>query len=590
MQPGMNDLLVMVVQVLIPLLVVVLLRMLLVRTAHRLEPRLPQVLQTVVGGRLVPFLKRLILLIFFASLLAFAAYDVWILSSGGSLSEAVMRGFVAIAPEWWIEQATTFGKCIAVAVVAAIVLRPARTFLGWVEARGVEWHQRQKDASSIEIPVRLPFEREEEAARLALTFQRLRTLLTWSVRLVVVTLWLDLIGVPASIGEIVGGLARVYPFVGGIWAVMPVFSLGLEVSVGLLFRLVEPYGFTRYFEAVMNAALLVRRLLGTALILGLVGVALMQLERMQGVSGFLFKLMQVALTVLVARVLVELIEPLLREYFAELKHLSEAEKNRRRTLLPIFRGALQGITYLLMCLVILLQFGIDPLPIVAGAGVVGMALGLGARELISDIVAGFFMLIEDHFSVGDVISVNNVEGQVQAIYFRNIWIRQSSGALHIINNGNIRQLANYSRSNVSAVITARVPYDIDIKVLDAVVLDLETWAHVQLPEVVGPVRLQGVKDFAKGELEIEVMAECLPGQHKRVSFPLRTQLHTLLRRHLSAKAPSPEVITTRVEVSSSGGGHSPVDMAKVAQPNEISVSRAEAAEREGLWDWMKSLF
>lgn len=590
MQPGMNDLLVMVAQVLIPLLMVVLLRMLLVRTAHRLEPRLPQVLQTVVGGRLVPFLKRLILLIFFASLLAFAAYDVWVLSSGGSLSEAVMRGFVAIAPEWWIEQATTFGKCIAVAVVAAIVLRPARTFLGWVEARAVEWRQRQNDASSIEIPVRLPFEREEEAQRLALTFQRLRRLLTWSVRLLVVTLWLDLVGIPASVGEIVGGLARVYPFVGGIWAVMPVFSLGLEVSFGLLFRLVEPHGFTRYFEAVMNAAMLVRRLLGTALILGLVGVALMQLERMQGVSGFLLKLMQVALTVLVARVLVELIEPLLREYFAELKHLSEAEKNRRRTLLPIFRGALQGITYLLMCLVILLEFGIDPLPIVAGAGVVGMALGLGARELISDIVAGFFMLIEDHFSVGDVISVNNVEGQVQAIYFRNIWIRQSSGALHIINNGNIRQLANFSRSNVSAVITARVPYDIDIKALEAVVLDLETWAHVQLPEVVGPVRLQGVKDFAKGELEIEVMAECLPGQHKRVSFPLRTQLHTLLRRHLSAKAPSPEVIATRVEVSSSGGRHSPAEMAKVAQANEISVSRAETAEREGLWDWMKSLF
>lgn len=590
MQPGLSDLLVMGVQFLIPLLLWVLVRMLLVRTAHRLEPLLPEVLRAVVGGRLVPFLKRLILLLFFASLAVFAAYDVWVLSKGGSLTEAVMRWFSAVTPEWWIEQATILGKCLAVAVVAAIVLRPARTFLVWIEARSGEWLKRRKLLTSLDIPVRLAFEREEEPARLALTFQRTRTLLTWTVRLLVVTLWLDLVGAPASMGEIVGGLTRIYPFAGGIWAVRPVFSLGVEVLFGVLFGLIEPYGLTRYFEAVMNSALLVRRLLGTALSLAIVGLSLMQLERMQAVSGFLFKLMQVALTLLAARVLVELIEPLLREYFAELKHLSEAEKNRRRTLLPIFRGALQGITYLLMCLVILLQFGIDPLPIVAGAGVVGMALGLGARELISDIVAGFFMLIEDHFSVGDVISINNVEGQVQAIYFRNIWIRQSSGALHIINNGNIRQLANYSRSNVSAVITARVPYDIDIKVLDAVVLDLETWAHAQLPSVVGPVKLQGVKDFAKGELEIEVMAECLPGQHKRVMFPLRTQLHTLLRFHLSTKPVPKEAVTARVELLASGGGHSSADMVEAAQAADMSASRADTVAREGIWDWMKSFF
>jgi small conductance mechanosensitive channel len=525
---GVNDLLIIGVQCLVFLLLILGFRSLGLRLAHRFTAL---ILRDDGPARAVvsTFIKRASLVLIPLLIGAVLAFDLWVLSQGSSLLDFASDQLRRISAEQGTALAVVAGKGAALATLAVASNRVFRRVLSWLEHRALEQRRQDIPAPGVEIPIRTPEERAGELEAIALAFTRLRALVSRTVQLAVVVLLLELVGAPAALQVTTLTLARVYPFALLPFAVRPVFGLSAELLLHAMRGRLERRGAVRYFDALLPTAMLSRRLLELALLAAAAGLALLQLEATRWLAGMALVVIEILLTLLAARLLAELVEPLLRDHFSERSHLTELEKNRRRTLLPIFRGGLQAVTGLCAALLILIEVGIDPLPIVAGAGVVGMALGLGARELIGDLVAGFFMLVENHVAIGDYVVVNGVEGQVQAIHFRTLWIRQSSGALHILNNGEIRKLANYSRSEVLAYIQASVSYGTDMEALRGAVAQLEAWALEHLPEVVGPVRLRGVKEYGDSELEVEVTALCRPGQHDRMRFPLRTRLFEILR-------------------------------------------------------------
>ncbi len=122
-----------------------------------------------------------------------------------------------------------------------------------------------------------------------------------------------------------------------------------------------------------------------------------------------------------------------------------ASEKRLKTLQSILESLLNWVTYFIAVLIVLKQIGIDPMPILAGAGVVGVAVGLGSQSLVKDIISGFFVLLEDQFAVGDHVKINDVEGTVEDISLRIIKLRETNGSLRIFQNGNITSVANFSR-------------------------------------------------------------------------------------------------------------------------------------------------
>jgi moderate conductance mechanosensitive channel len=137
-------------------------------------------------------------------------------------------------------------------------------------------------------------------------------------------------------------------------------------------------------------------------------------------------------------------------------HLHSAREQRARTAAKLVRNLGRAILTIVAALMVLNQLGFNIGPLLASAGVVGLAISFGSQSLVRDFVTGFFLQLEHQFALGDVIRIGTTEGTVENITLRLVYLRDSSGALHIIPNGQITQVTNLTRS------WGRVAVDVDI--------------------------------------------------------------------------------------------------------------------------------
>ena len=121
------------------------------------------------------------------------------------------------------------------------------------------------------------------------------------------------------------------------------------------------------------------------------------------------------------------------------------QKERARTLGSILKSTLNGTVWVIASAMMLSEFGLNLGPIIASAGVIGVALGLGAQTIVRDILAGIFMLVEDQYGVGDEIDVLEVKGSVESVGLRITTVRSSDGTLWYIRNGEVLKIGNKSQ-------------------------------------------------------------------------------------------------------------------------------------------------
>ena len=124
----------------------------------------------------------------------------------------------------------------------------------------------------------------------------------------------------------------------------------------------------------------------------------------------------------------------------------ERQRERARTAGTVLRSALNGMIWLITLTMILSELGFNLGPLVASAGVIGVALGLGAQTLVRDVLAGMFMLVEDQYGVGDEIHVQDVEGKVEKVGLRITQVRDKKGVLWFLRNGEILVVGNKSKN------------------------------------------------------------------------------------------------------------------------------------------------
>jgi len=136
---------------------------------------------------------------------------------------------------------------------------------------------------------------------------------------------------------------------------------------------------------------------------------------------------------------------------------------RMATILPILRMTLQATIIVLAVLLALSQLGVNITPLLAGAGVLGLAIGFGAQTLVKDIVSGVFFLLDDAFRVGEYIDVGGTQGTVEKISVRSLQLRAVLGPIHIIPYGSMSQLTNMSRDWVTMKLRFTIPFDTDLE-------------------------------------------------------------------------------------------------------------------------------
>ena len=164
------------------------------------------------------------------------------------------------------------------------------------------------------------------------------------------------------------------------------------------------------------------------------------------------------------RVLIELAQVLLSEAFG--LHKGESARNQKgRTLVPLLHSTCQYVLYFGAGLVILERLNLETyvMPILAGAGILGLGVGLGAQSLVTDVVSGFFILFETQYLVGDHVQIGDAIGLVEAVSIRVTHVRDARGKLYIIPNGQIKGVINYSKGYINAVVDVKVPTGSDLE-------------------------------------------------------------------------------------------------------------------------------
>ena len=190
----------------------------------------------------------------------------------------------------------------------------------------------------------------------------------------------------------------------------------------------------------------------------------------------------------------------------------EAEK-RINTLTGIVLAAVRIASYTVFIIMLLSKFGIDIAPLLASAGILGLAVGFGAQELVRDYIAGFFMLLEDHIRTGDVAIINGTGGLVEKIELRTITLRDLNGVVHIFQNGKINTLSNMTKEWSAMVFDIGVAYKEDVdqvmQIMKQVADELQNDPYFG-PKIIEPIEIMGLDQFADSALIIKARLKTKP--------------------------------------------------------------------------------
>ena len=207
---------------------------------------------------------------------------------------------------------------------------------------------------------------------------------------------------------------------------------------------------------------------------------------------------------------------------------------RMATLLPMFKKILMITIMIMVALIILSSLGINIGPILAGAGVAGIALGFGAQALVKDIFSGVFFLIDDAFRVGEYIEMGDLRGTVESVSIRSLRVRHHRGALHTIPYGELKALTNYSRDWVIMKLEFRVPFDTDVKLFKKIVK--KVGANLQANEDYGhhliePLKSQGVRRMEEFNMVLGVKFMAVPGEQWTIRRDTYQQLRDEMEKN-----------------------------------------------------------
>lgn len=207
--------------------------------------------------------------------------------------------------------------------------------------------------------------------------------------------------------------------------------------------------------------------------------------------------------------------------FTRLQDKQNISLGRAHTLQKLMENIL---SYVLIFMLVASIFGIFNIPVaslIAGAGVVGLAIGFGAQGLVSDVVTGFFLLLEKQIDVNDYVTLGALDGVVESVGLRTTQIRGFDGTLHYIPNRDIKTVSNHSRGNMRALVDIKIAYDENID--QAIIVMQEACKQVAAnnPAIVDGPNVIGVQEIGASDIVLRVIAKTVNGEQWEVERQLR---------------------------------------------------------------------
>jgi small-conductance mechanosensitive channel len=251
--------------------------------------------------------------------------------------------------------------------------------------------------------------------------------------------------------------------------------------------------------------------------------------------------------------------------------------SRIGTLLILLRKFVISVLFVIVTLIVLSSLGINIGPLIAGAGVVGLAIGFGAQKLVQDIIAGIFFLIDDSFRVGDFIETSGTKGMVEHISLRSLRLRSPRGPVHTIPFGDMGTVTNNSRDYIITKLDFRVRYDTDVDKVRKIIkrINAVIQEHPEMgPNLLDKIKSQGVRELDDSAMIMRVKFKTIPGEQ----FVIRREVFRMIQEMFAQHGI--EFAHRNVTVYLPPGEEKNADAEKIAEAGAAAAAAAAAQEEE----------
>ncbi|KZM56261.1 MULTISPECIES: mechanosensitive ion channel family protein [Aeribacillus] len=219
---------------------------------------------------------------------------------------------------------------------------------------------------------------------------------------------------------------------------------------------------------------------------------------------------------------------IIHKMFEGLENRKEISTTRAKTLQTLVLNFFHYALFFIFIVTVFQVFGYNVTALLAGAGVVGLAIGFGAQGLVSDVVTGFFLLLEKQLDVGDYVTTGNYSGIVEAVGLRTTQIRGFDGTLHYVPNRQIVGLSNHSRGNMQALVDISISYNEDLNRVMSILQEACDQFAKETEEVVEGPDVLGVQNFGTSDVIIRIIAKTKNMEQWAVERKLRKRLKEVL--------------------------------------------------------------
>ena len=416
----------------------------------------------------------------------------------------ITAAFERLSMQFWQQAAIICVKMILAVVLAAYL---ARLFSKWVNS----WETKAKRYEQLKA-------NDESIIHFFQSFKRIIKTTLWFFVLIYAAKTISLPGVILTYLII---LMKIYliVFIGRL------LVDAATVVTGSVYGLSRKYwykdSYKEWYERLNKLLPLFRRCLEYVIYVWAASLAILQLAFVSKFASYGTIIVQIIGIFFIGRVIVEVVKLLVDKVMVSSEEESSDNTQQKKTLIPIIKSIISFLVYFIAFVLILRAMNINPMPFLAGAGLLGAVIGLGAQPIINDIVSGFFILFEQIILVGDFVEIGSARGTVELIEIRTTRIRNPDGQLHIIRNGDINQVVNYSIKYSHAVIEVGVAYESNLDHVFRVLDEVGRQMKDSDPHVLEPLLVRGLKNFGESELLIRTRTKVKPGYHRDVSFKLR---------------------------------------------------------------------
>lgn len=436
--------------------------------------------------------------------LAILGYNGWLIARGIHVPTHTAATLAAIGADMGAALGILIAKVVSAAIGVWIAARLLGHALGRAEAAINRWDRlRDNDRS------------------LAYLFAGLHRVIVNAGWLLVALYALRLFAVP---GAIVGGLLVVLR----AYLVIAIGVLVIRSSVVIVDTLdafgrgyAETRNGLRYYEYLRPLLPTFRACLEYALWVALASLALLQLGPAGSLAAWGPRVIQAIGIFFLGRVVVELGRAEIARRLLPREGLDETARRRRATIAPLVRSSLTYAVFFATAVLILASLGFNPVPFLAGAGILGLVIGFGAQSLINDVVSGFFILFENTYLVGDAVEAGGARGVVEAIEFRTTKVRDAEGRLHIIRNGDVKTVVNYSKDYALAVVPVDVIYEADLRSVFSILREAGRRLRAENPDVLADTQIDGIVAFGESTMTVRTSTRVKPGRHEAMAAALR---------------------------------------------------------------------